>query len=225
MPTIMLIRHGQASFGTADYDSLSSAGLAQADALAHQLRRSRRHVERIVTGSLRRQRQTAAPTASMLGLPTTVDPRLDEYDMDDILANHGDTDARTNAAPGGVQVSTGEFQRLLEAGIRRWLESGSASAAAESWPAFARRTHAALTDLASDVSSGNAVLAFTSAGVIAAVCVSILGVPAETLIALNRVCVNGAITVIASGRSGLSLVSFNEHRYLEDDPETIVTLR
>jgi hypothetical protein len=49
-------------------------------------------------------------------------------------------------------------------------------------------------------------------------------VPPQTLITLNRVAVNGGLTKVASGRSGLSLVSFNEHGYLEG-AGGLVTLR
>jgi broad specificity phosphatase PhoE len=225
MPTIVLIRHGQASFGSEDYDALSPGGHAQADAVARELGRDGRPVRRIVSGSLLRQRETAAPTASMLGLPVDIDPRLDEYDMDEILAHHADTQVRTGAGPGGEQVTGAEFQRVLELGMRSWIAAADAGAATETWPQFAARTRAAVVELAAELPSGATGLAFTSAGVIAALCVSILGVAGETLIALNRVCVNGAITLVASGRSGLSLVSFNEHRHLGHDPATAVTLR
>lgn len=225
MPTIVLIRHGQASFGAEDYDALSPGGHAQASTIARELGRDGRPVARIVSGSLRRQLQTAQPTAEMLGLPVAVDPRFDECDMDEILRRHCDTAIRTNAGPGGDQVSSAEFQRVLESGMRSWIAAGDASSASETWPCFATRTSAAVAELASALPSGSTGLAFTSAGVIAAVCVSILGVGGETLVALNRVGVNGAITLVASGRSGLSLVSFNEHRHLEHDPTTTVTLR
>ncbi len=225
MPTIALIRHGQASFGAEDYDALSPAGHAQARAIARELAGDGRPVARIASGSLRRQRETALPTASMLDLPVAIDPRLDEYDMDEILARHSDTEVRTNARRAGEQVSSAEFQRLLEPGMRDWIAAADASPAAETWPQFQARTHAAVAELAASLPSGTAGLAFTSAGVIAALCVSILGVAGETVVALNRVAVNGAITLVASGRSGLSLVSFNEHRHLERDPTTTVTLR
>jgi broad specificity phosphatase PhoE len=225
MPSIVLIRHGQASFGAEDYDALSLAGHAQADAIARELGRDGRPAERIVSGSLRRQRETAAPTASMRGLSVEIDARLNEYDMDEILASHSDSHVRTDAQPGGRHVSSAEFQAALELGMRSWIAAGSDSAAAETWPQFAARTRAAITELAAGLPSGTTALAFTSAGVIAALCVSILGVPGETLVGLNRVAVNGGITLVASGRSGLSLLTFNEHRYLERDPAATVTLR
>jgi broad specificity phosphatase PhoE len=228
MPSILLIRHGQASFGSADYDTLSPAGHAQAEAIARELGRDARPVSRIVSGSLRRQRETAAPAASLLGLPVAIDPGFDEYEMDDIMSAHSETEVRTNARPGATQVTSAEFQRALEPAMRGWIaagDAGGAGGAAETWPQFAARTRAALSDLAEGLPSGTTALAFTSAGVIAALCVSILQIPGDAVVVLNRVAVNGAITLVASGRSGLSLISFNEHRHLEHDPAATVTLR
>ncbi len=225
LPTILLIRHGQASYGAAVYDELSPHGRRQAAAARDELARRALSVARIVSGSLVRQRDTAAPTVTALGLPLTVDPRLDEYDMDDILATHAATSARANAAPGAPPVSSREFQSLLEDGMTAWIAAGDASPAAQTWPQFARRTQAALTDLADGLPSGSTALVFTSAGVIAALCTTILGLPAPTVIALNRVSVNAGMTKLASGRSGLSVVSFNEHAYLERGASSLVTLR
>jgi broad specificity phosphatase PhoE len=225
MPSILLIRHGQASFGSADYDALSDAGHVQAEAIARELARPGRPVQRIVSGSLRRQRETAAPVAARLGLTVDVDPRLDEYDMDDILIAHSDSAVRTNARPDGEQVTSAEFQRALEPGMRNWVAAGDDSPATETWPQFVARCRGAVDTLAASLPSGATGLAFTSAGTIAAICVSILGVDGETLVALNRVAVNGAFTLVGSGRSGLSLISFNEHRHLEHDPRATVTLR
>jgi hypothetical protein len=57
----------------------------------------------------------------------------------------------------------------------------------------------------------------TSGGAIAAVCVGLLGVAPETFVALNRVTVNAGVTKVVRGRSGTTLVSFNEHAHLEAD--------
>jgi len=56
---------------------------------------------------------------------------------------------------------------------------------------------------------------FTSAGVMAAVCADLLGAGTSAVVALNRVAVNGAITKLAVGGSGVSLLTFNEHSHLD----------
>ena len=64
MPTILLVRHGQGSFGTADYDVLSERGGMQAAAVHAALRERGVTADRLVSGSLRRQRDTALPWTS-----------------------------------------------------------------------------------------------------------------------------------------------------------------
>ena len=221
MPTILLVRHGQASFGGADYDELSERGRRQATAVDHELAGRRLHVARLVSGSLRRQRDTAAPAAQALGAELTVDPRLNEYDMDEILAHHSTTDVRT----AGSTVSSAEFQDLLEDALARWIGAGGDTPAAESWPAFADRTRSALAELAAGLPSGATAVAFTSGGAIAAMCGLVTGLGAPALIPLNRVMVNGSITKLVHGRRGTSLLTFNEHTFLELAEPPLVTYR
>jgi broad specificity phosphatase PhoE len=225
VPTILLIRHGQASYGTGDYDRLSPRGREQARVTASELTRRGLTVVRVLSGSLRRQRDTAAPVAAALALPVALDPRFNEYDMDEILAAHADTGVRTNVARGAKHVSSAEFQRILERGMMSWIEAGDASTCREPWPRFDARVTAALTDLAGGLSSGSTAVVFTSAGVVAALCRGILGLPAEAVVPLNRVSVNAGITKLACGRSGISFVSFNEHAHLEYGGSELVTLR
>jgi broad specificity phosphatase PhoE len=237
VPTILLIRHGQASYGADDYDRLSEVGHAQASAVAAELRRRGLTIERIVHGSLARQRETAAPTIAALSLPAVVDPRLNEYDIDEIVSRHTDSAVRTSTGPGGEPVSSREFQQILELGMNAWIDAGDGdeyhdgdgdgdgSDCAETWPAFATRCRGGLSAAATGLTSGSTAVVFTSGGVIAALCCSLLDLGPKTVIALNRVAVNGGMTKVASGRSGLSLVSFNEHGYLEGAGGGLVTLR
>lgn len=50
MPTLLLARHAQGSFGGADYDVLSARGREQAEALAADLLRRRVRIDRIASG-------------------------------------------------------------------------------------------------------------------------------------------------------------------------------
>ena len=84
MPSILLVRHGQASFGGPDYAVLSDTGHRQAAAVADELRARGVRVGRLVCGGLARQRDTAAPLAEWLGVDAEVDPRWDEYSTEDL---------------------------------------------------------------------------------------------------------------------------------------------
>jgi broad specificity phosphatase PhoE len=228
MPSILLVRHGQASFGGADYDVLSATGTEQAEVLAQDLARRGVRAERVVSGALARQRDTAGPIGLALDRPVQVDARWDEYDADDILSSHSTTRARQERRPGGdaPQISSREFQDVLEQALLSWIAADEASSAREPWPAFATRVRTALEDVAAGLASGQTAVVCTSGGVLAAVGVALLGVAPATFVRLNRVTVNAGVTRIASGRSGMTLVSFNEQSHLEArNGRSLVTYR
>jgi broad specificity phosphatase PhoE len=221
VPTILLARHAQASFGAADYDVLSALGGEQAQALAAALRERGVRVDRAVSGSLARQRDTLAA----LGAAAAVDARWDEYRADDILAHHSDSGARLERAGGAPALTSRDFQPLLERALLAWIDAGAESPAAESWAAFAARVRDALADLVRDLGRGETALVCTSGGVLAAVCVERLGLPPSAFVALNRVAVNAGLTKLVHGRGGTSLVSFNEHGHLERPDGSLVSYR
>ena len=113
MPTVLLIRHGQASFGAADYDVLSAIGKRQAEILAAALARRGIEPSRVISGSMRRQIDTAAALA---GPAPEVDPRWDEYDSADVLTHHSDSSLRLDGpgAQSGEPLTSKGFQAILE---------------------------------------------------------------------------------------------------------------
>ena len=64
-----------------------------------------------------------------------------------------------------------------------------------------------------------------SGGVIGALAAGLLGAPPATGIALNRVAVNGAITLVTVGRSGANLLSFNDHAHFAGPRSALLTYR
>ena len=59
MSAVYLVRHGQASFGAADYDVLSERGQQQAQVLGQALARAQAGFAVVASGDLQRHRQTA----------------------------------------------------------------------------------------------------------------------------------------------------------------------
>ena len=66
MSVIYLIRHGQASFGTDNYDQLSAVGREQSAILGSYFADLREPIHGIYTGTLERQRETAQLVAAAL---------------------------------------------------------------------------------------------------------------------------------------------------------------
>ncbi|TYP90284.1 histidine phosphatase family protein [Blastococcus xanthinilyticus] len=213
MPLICLVRHGQASFGADDYDVLSDLGREQASCLGEELRRRELRNPLVVSGTLRRQRDTAELLAGAAGwaVAPAPDPRLDEYDHLDLLKRYPIEagDAAPGAAPAGESRSR-QVQRLLDAALRSWIAAGDA----DGWPAFSAGALAAVDDVVTGLAPGQDAVIATSAGVIAAVTAALLAAPADGVVALNRAAVNVGITSVVAGAGGLSLLSFNDHAHV-----------
>ncbi len=83
MGVLLLLRHGQGSLGTDNYDQLSPLGRRQARLAGERLRAADLTIDRVLCGKLERQRDTAFEAMTGLGLDPSgarVDERLDEYD-------------------------------------------------------------------------------------------------------------------------------------------------
>ena len=85
MASIILIRHGQASFGAANYDQLAGLGRRQAQLLNDYFSECGITLDAIYCGTLARQRQTAeiATKSQLAGTPFHIDPRFNEIRNDE----------------------------------------------------------------------------------------------------------------------------------------------
>ena len=217
MGAVYLLRHGQASFGTADYDVLSPAGRLQSKVLGDELRRRAVPVHTVWAGTLRRQLATAAACLPAAGIsaPVREDARWNEYDHSGLVPSGQVVDA------GG---SSRRFQGLLDDALRTWISDGGV-AGGVTWADFSARALTALDDTFDELPRGGSALVFTSAGVISAVCARLLNAPPEGYLALNRTMANASITKLVRGRSGVSLLSFNEHAHFEGEHRELLSYR
>jgi broad specificity phosphatase PhoE len=208
---ILLVRHGQASFGSADYDVLSPLGERQSRCLGAALAGRGVRPASVVSGSMRRQRDSAVALTEQAGwnLEPSVDAGWNEFEHLGLAANR---DA------GHAPPDREAFQDVLEAGMRRWAGDGGAPPVAESvgesFADFTARTESALRAVAAAQPRGTTTVVATSGGVIGLITATLLGAGVEQWIRLNRVCVNTGVTTLVTGRQGISLVSFNEHSHL-----------
>ena len=199
MPVVLLVRHGQASFGADDYDVLSDLGREQAVLVGAEIARRGLRDPLLVCGTLRRQRDTA--TELGLGEPAVVDGRLDEYDHQGLLVRYP-SGGTSDGSSRGMQV-------LLDASLAAWVTDPDGD-----WAVFRDGAAAALADVAA---RGRDAVVVTSGGIIAAACGQLLGLGAEGIVALNRVSANCGLTKIILGRTGPNLVAFNEQAHFEPD--------
>ena len=210
MPVVLLVRHGQASFGADDYDVLSDVGRRQGELVGAELRRRGLREPVSVAGGLRRQQDTAL--LALPDVPPSVDRRWDEYDHLGLLRRYPSAE-QSDGSSRSVQV-------LLDAALRSWVDDPDGG-----WGAFSGGAAAALRALVGDLGGGRDAVVFTSGGVVAAVCAGLLGLGAEGVVALNRVTVNCGITKLVVGRGGVSLLAFNDHAHFEGPARDLLTYR
>ena len=182
MGRLTLIRHGQASFLSGDYDRLSTLGSEQARALAMHWLREGRRFDRIYSGSLRRQAGTAAIVGDAFhaaGAPwpdPVVIPGLDEFPAEELmrrlvpqLLRRDELIRELSAAyrsAGGDEARHDAAFRLLEAVSARWMSGDCDTGALPPWDAFRARVRETLAQILGDDAQGREIAAFTSGGVI-----------------------------------------------------------
>jgi broad specificity phosphatase PhoE len=217
---ILLVRHGQASWGTADYDVLSDIGEMQSQLLGAALQRRGPTPDLVLHGAMTRQRETARLVVQAAGWPCAVeeDVAWDEMDHHEVL----------DRQPAGFEgePSAREFQAWFERATDRWTSGDFDDDYAESFPAFTKRVRGALDGLVGRVPGSGVALVVTSGGPIARLTSALLGGDAETHSLLAPVVVNASVTKLVVGRRGTTLVSFNDHSHLEaTDRGNLVTYR
>ena len=213
MGVLLLLRHGQGSMGTADYDRLSELGCEQARLAGARLARAGLSINQVWCGALARQQETARLVLAELGRPPgdlRTDVRLDEYDPAGVLGTSDPFATATTAK------SRRAVQEALDEALSRWIQGGTGYP--EPHRDFTARVQAAVATLAARPGT---TLAVTSAGVIALACAQLTGLPAERWPALARVTVNASITKLITGSTGTNLLTFNDHAHLEGDRSLI----
>lgn len=212
MGTIHLIRHGQASWGAADYDQLSALGVEQSDALGVSWEASGWSPTDAVAGALKRHAQTAIATIDAYGGDGyDVDAGWDEFDHVALARAHD---------PASLSQDAKAFQASLNEAITAWIAGRTDEG--ESFATFQARVMAAFERVVSQATSGRSIAVFTSGGPIALVVSHLLAGDHSLFQRLNDVMINASVTTVIVGQSGARLLAFNEHVHL---PRDMVTFR
>lgn len=227
MGVVILVRHGQASFGAEDYDVLSETGWQQSRGLGAYLAGRGIVPGLVLRGDMRRHRETAEGLLDGAGwdVPVEVDRGWNEFDHLGVVAAYPDL---PNAVPPGTPPGDRRaFQRLFELATERWTSGEHDGDYAESFPAFRGRVGDALARACARAGSGATVLVVSSGGPVATACGLLVAPPeAEPAVAwqlwrrFNAVVVNSSFSRVIVGESGSRLLTFNEHPHLEGDALT-----
>lgn len=218
MGTLYLVRHGQASFGAADYDQLSALGTRQCHALGQWMAARGITFEGVLRGTLRRHAQSLAALAEGHGqVPAALEwPGLNEYDSDALIRTvHDGPLANPAASENPAEVYRAHF-RLLRQALASWMEGRTQPEGMPSWDGFVAGVTTALDHVRQN-HTGN-VLIVSSGGPISTAVAQVLGAPASTMIELNLRTRNSSLTEFAFNPKRHMLQAYNQLPHL-DHPE------
>lgn len=218
--SLWLVRHGQASFGKADYDKLSDLGHEQARLLGEWLGQGVWRPTRLVCGSMRRHRETIAEVAVAGGLEADVeiDARLNEIDHVAIIQAYKPAYRNMLVLKADMARTLrpqAAFVEMFEAAIQRWSGGEHDADYAETFSQFSERVSAVLTDLAGEPAEQTLVV--SSLGVIATIAAGLIGGGDETMRSLSLAGYNTGVTRLLVDKQTPHLVTFNEIGHLRED--------
>lgn len=234
MGTLYLIRHGQASYGEADYDRLSARGQDQARAVGRWL--ATRGVSALYTGPLRRQVQTgafaceaAAAAGGSLPEPTSL-LELAEYPAFELLQHL--VPRLVAEDPKFEALKSAPTPRLLDEAfhtiLARWASDEWAVDGVERVAEFVARVREGLTRMLASAASGAKIACVTSAGPIGVAVGLTFGIPDARMVRTSIVIRNASVTELrfrtqdfarhaAWKPEQVSLVTFNVTAHLPDE--------
>jgi len=213
MGSLYLVRHGQASFGTDNYDRLSPLGHRQCERLGQYMAGKRLQFEAVLTGTLVRHDESYAALARGLGVQHTPLrlPGLNEYDSAAVItAVHPEPLAR----PDTPELFRHHF-KLLREGLSGWMAGRLQPVGMPSYADFVAGVSAAL-DHVRNTHSGN-VLLVSSGGPISTAVGQVLGTAPEVTIDLNMRIRNSALTEFVVTPKRHLLLSYNTLPHLDSD--------
>ena len=211
MGNLYLVRHGQASFGAADYDNLSELGHKQSVRLGEYFASKGLTFDAVLTGTLKRHAQTFAGIAKGAGfdMQPLLWPGLNEYDSEAVIkAIH----ATPLTKPDSPEMYRSHF-RLLRDALTQWMNGVVSPHGMPSYTDFVAGITSALDHVRQN-HSGN-VLIVSSGGPISTAVGHLLGTTPETTIELNFRIRNSSVSEFAFTPKRHMLVTYNTLPHLD----------
>ena len=228
MGSIYVVRHGQAAFGTDDYDRLTEVGFTQARLLGEHLGARRIRFDAIFTGTLRRQVETARGILEghpELGrdLPQERIAGLDEYHADAIMTAHfGEAPVWGAGAEKRDPTVVREHFRQLREALLAWADARIEPREMMAFSRFQAGAVAALVEARTRLPKGH-VLIVSSGGPIAAMVAHAMQAPPASAIEMNLRIRNTSLSEFGCSPSRHHLVSFNAVPHLDTHPNAALT--
>jgi broad specificity phosphatase PhoE len=242
MPAIYLIRHGQASFASDDYDQLSSLGEQQTRILGQHWQHLT-NLDKAYRGELVRHKQSAEHFFKGYDLKkegnkfinVMIKKGFNEFDHLDVLTQYNPQwqsqqnlqQFITQHSSESVQIGNKVFQQEFTKAIRRWVIGKHDNEYKQTWLQFKQATMNALNELIDENSVGEAknIIVFTSGGPISVIIGHILALDEQHTFSINQQLVNSSVTKLLFNSQRLSLDYINNYSHLELQNDNVISLR
>ncbi|GGB49096.1 phosphoglycerate mutase family protein [Shewanella inventionis] len=232
MTNIYLIRHGQASFGTNNYDNLSDLGHSQARYLGDYFTQCLIQPNHVISGNMTRHHQTrdaclSNMSANLANKSLQISDNWNEFDHENVIAVYRPELAKPEMMKAYLSSHpspTRAFIELFSQAIEQWQQASNSEQYTESWQQFTQRVADGLSDLLQQATDKNTIFIYTSGGVISAAVMQILSIPKSEFFNINRQLVNCGMTQLQLKRQRLSLITLNEHRYFTGEQHHLFSL-
>lgn len=206
MDEVFLVRHGQASFGSDDYDRLSDRGHEQSAWLGQWFTDHGIAFDRVITGTMRRHRETADGilSAAQAG-DRDEDAGLNEIDYDAL-------EEVFLAATGAARPTSGRaFRDMLPRLLDHWAADRLAPVP-ETFAGFRSRVDGALDRAAR---TGHRTLVVSSGGPVSATLARLLQLNTAAMAEVMNMTMNASVTRLGLIDGRLTLLQFNAVPHLE----------
>lgn len=215
MSFLFLIRHGQASAKSKDYDQLSSLGYEQSQLAGLAL--AQKKIQKIYFGPKKRHLQSYQSAAQ----PSWPQPErtvsLDEFPAKEMIT-HGLSQLvelepklmeSAQRFRGQIGTASQEYGILLKRLTYRWIRGEIAHPKLEPFLQYINRLQSFIALVKSEYQQGQNILAFTSAGTIASLCGLLLEGDSYKSIRMAWSLYNASISTVKLTKSETVLSGFN----------------
>lgn len=239
MAAIYLIRHGQASFGAADYDQLSDKGYEQARMLGACWKNFSTE-NKLYSGDLLRHIQTFENFQKGVkhkDMSITINSGFNEFDHVDILKNYNDqwSDFSKMSEHFARQSQANKkLQKEFSLALAKWVACNEKGQYKELWSEFKQRCITALNEVINqhleskqqdDSTKGKDIFIFTSGGTISILIQHILKLTDQQTLEINQQLRNTCVTKLLFSKNNLSVDYFNNYSHLTKVSDDWVTFR
>ncbi len=202
MAELFLVRHGQASLGTDNYDQLSDKGSRQAAILAEYFTDNNIVFDQYISGAMQRHKQTISPIVDTS--KTVIDHGWNEFDFEAVIGAYVTEFDKTHELESGNKKV---IYKLLKEAMLQWSQCNIKQSLPETWVEFNNRVSNAASTIR--LSNAKRVLVSSSGGAIAAFIGSILNLTPSHVINLNLQIRNASIHRFFFNENGFQLSEFN----------------